>query len=83
MDGMSADSNLSRAGIHCELVRDTLKLDGVRCGVHTPRRLQQTTASCKRSDCNKLKKSSKSTHLRFCEKTAHNGSHRSVMSLRT
>ena len=29
-------------------------MDGVRCGVHTPRRLQQTTVSCKRSNCNKF-----------------------------
>ena len=45
----------------------------VRCGVHTPRRLQQTTVSCKRSNCNKLKskkKSWKSTRLRLCEETA-------------
>ena len=29
----------------------------VRCGVHTTRRLQQTAVSCKRSNCNKPKKS--------------------------
>ena len=45
-----------------------------------PCRLQQTTVSCKRSNCNKPKTSSKSTRLRFCEKTAHNGSPRSIMS---
>ena len=28
----------------------------VECGVHTPRRLQQTTVSCKRSNCNKPEK---------------------------
>ena len=32
------------------------KFDVWGCSVHTPRRLQQTTISCKRSDCNKLLK---------------------------
>ena len=36
-------------GSHCENAR-------VRCCVHTSRRLQQTAVSCKRSNCNKMKK---------------------------
>ena len=35
------------------LVRNTVKNGRVRCGVHTSRRLQQTTVSCERSNCNK------------------------------
>ena len=54
----------------------------VRCCLYTPRRLQQTTVSCKRFYCNKTK-SWKSTRLRFCRKTANNGSPRSIMSLCT
>ena len=46
------------------------KIRRVRCGVHTPRRLQHTTVSCKRSNCNKLKKSWKSARLRLCQETA-------------
>ena len=63
--------------IHCENGR-------VKCGVHISRRLQQTTVSCKRSNCNKPKKSWKSKRLMFVKRRHHhNGSPRSVMSLFT
>ena len=53
----------------------------VRCCLYTPRRLQQTAVSCKRSICNK--KSLKVARLRFSPKTANNGSTRCIMSLCT
>ena len=60
----------------------TAKLDVWGGDVHTFRRLKQTAVSCKRSNCNK-NKSWKSTRLGFFEKTADNGSIRSIMSLDT
>ena len=52
----------------------------VRCCLYTPRRLQQTAVSCKRSNCNKIReKIVKVARLRFDPKTANNGSHRSTM----
>ena len=50
--GMSADPNLSHA-CACEL---RMKNGRVRCCIYTPRRLQQTAVSCKRSNCNKINK---------------------------
>ena len=52
-DGTSADPNL----IHACCMQFTVKSGRVRCGVHTLRRLQQTTVSCKRHNCNKPQKS--------------------------
>ena len=52
----------------------------VRCCLYTPRRLQQTDVSCKRSNCNKIReKIVKIARLRFYPKTANNP--RSIMSL--
>ena len=46
---------LTCAGISC---RDSHCENGlVRCCLYTPRRLQQTAVSCKRSNCNSIKKS--------------------------
>ena len=50
------------------------KIRRVRCGVHTSRRLQQTTVSSKRSNCNKL-----SLDVWGCVKQRHNESHRSIV----
>ena len=59
MGWVSTDPNLSHAGA-CDSL---WKLDGVRCGVHTHRRLQQTTVSCKRSNCNKIRTNRESRHV--------------------
>ena len=53
------------------------KMWRVRCAVHTPRRLRQTAASCKRSDYNKNKSCKVSILSNFVKKL-HNGSHRSI-----
>ena len=66
------------------LQRFTLrKWSRVRCGVHTPVGCSRTTVNCKRSNFNKLKNLESRTRLRFCPKTANNGSHRSIMALCT
>ena len=45
----------------------------VRCYLHTPRRLQQTAVSCKRSNCNKIRKNRES---RTSEVLSKDGKHR-------
>ena len=56
----------------------------MRCCLCTPRWLQQTAVSCKRSICNKTReKIMEVARLRFYPKTANNGSPRSIMSLCT
>ena len=63
----------------------TAKTGLLRCCLYTPRRLQQTAVSCKRSDCNKKENNKKqfveAVRLRFHPKTEHNGFLRSIINL--
>ena len=75
-------SILTCTRIHC---RHTAKTGLLRCCLYTPRRLQQTAVSCKRSNCNKIgnkkNKFVKVVRLKFYPKTEHNGFLRSIISL--
>ena len=63
----------------------TAKSGLLRCCLYTQRRLQQTTVSCKRSNCKKKKREQqkivKVARLRYYPKTANNEFLRSIMSL--
>ena len=63
----------------------TAKTGLVKCCLYTPRRLQQTAVSCKRSNCNKIENNKnkfvKAVCLRFYPKTEHNGFLRSIINL--
>ena len=44
----------------------------LRCGIYTPRRLQYTVVSCKRSNCNKIERTLEHHALKNCSNYLYN-----------